>query len=301
MKIAITGATGFLGKYLVKQLKKKYEILVIARQEENAQNIFNEEIDIYECSYELEELKIAFEEVDIIIHLAAKTLQKDSDPFQISQFYSVNIQLLENVLLAAKTCNVKKIVQISSNNVYSSDNKLPFTEDQIPVPSSIYGLSKLYSEQLGTFFSSKTSLKVVCLRLARIFGYGERDSVVFTKYMKLAVQKKQLEIWGEGKTGIDYLYVRDAVEAIEHAIPDNIQSGIYNVGANRAYMINEIAETINAVCNNEGNIFYDKSKQEGGYFIKMDSTKYYNMSSWSPKWSLKEAIKEMFHYYKKNE
>jgi UDP-glucose 4-epimerase len=217
----------------------------------------------------------------------------------ISQFFKVNVGILENIVLAGKMTGLKSIYQMSSNNVYSSANEMPWNESQIPIPSSVYGLSKQMAEALGAYVSRVSDIKVVNLRLARLFGYGERDTVVFTKYMKLALKKQQLEVWGTGATSIEYLYVRDVVDAIESAVRNDIPTGAYNVGCGRSFSVLEIAETINREAGNEQNLFIDSSKPEGNYHILMDSSKFAEATNWKPKWSLEEAVKEMISLYKK--
>jgi nucleoside-diphosphate-sugar epimerase len=301
MKIAITGATGFLGKYLIKYLLDcNYDVLVIARPEENAQGCFSFDVNIYESDYSINSLEDIFVGVDSIVHLAAQTMQRDTDPLKVSNFFHVNVQIYEDVLIAAQKCNVKQIIQMSSNSVYSPVNRLPFLESDNPIPATIYGVSKLYSEKLGEYVAYKTGMNVISLRLARLYGFGERDSVVFTKYMKLAINSEPIEVWGEGKTEIEYLYVKDVVEAIEVVVRKKIESGVYNVGTNRSYSVMEIAKTINKVCDNEGNLIIDKSKPDNGYNILMDSSKFYNATNWTPKWNLEEAIFDIYNYYSKD-
>lgn len=301
MKVAITGATGFLGKYLVSYLLENlYDVLVVARREEQAKECLPARVNVYITDYSFESLCEGLKDVEAVIHLAAQTMQRDSDPFRVSQFFAVNITMTENLLLAAKQAGVKKVCQMSSNSVYSSVNKMPFSERDNPIPATIYGVSKVYAEKLGEYFSYKSEVKVVSLRLARLFGYGERSSVVFTKYMNLANEGKVLEVWGEGRTSIEYLYVKDVVVAIEYAARMNIPDGIYNVGVNRSYSVLEIAESINAITGNTNNLLIDKSKPEGGYHILMDSEKFYQVTNWRPQWTLEEAITDMYGYYKKD-
>lgn len=299
-RIAVTGATGFLGKYLVKHfLDNGYDITVLAREEENAGTCFDLKVKFSITDYSIESLMDVLEGFDVVIHLVGQTLQRDSDPLAVSKFFRANVGILENICIAADKLNIHAIYQMSSNNVYSQSNQIPWVENQIPIPSSVYGLSKLMAEHLGEYVDSKTSVKVVNLRLARLFGYGERDSVVFTKFLKLAIEKKRLEIWGEGKTTIEYLYVRDVVEAIEFAVRNDIPSGTYNVGTGKAYSVIEIAESINKVTGNDGNLLIDRTKQENEYHIMMDSTKFLSVTHWKPKWNLEDAIKEMYYLYKK--
>ena len=299
MRIAVTGATGFLGKYLVKHLINcSYDVLVIARPEEDAKECFPFKVPIFESNYSPENLLKAFNGIETVIHLAAQTMQRDTDPFRVSQFFPVNVKITENVLVAASKIGVKQVCQMSSNSVYSSANKLPFSETDNPIPSTIYGVSKLYAEKLGEFIAQKSGLNVVSLRLARLFGYGERETVVFTKYMNLASQGKMLEVWGNGNTSIEYIYIKDVIDGIQTAIDLGINSGIYNLGTNKSFSILEIAESINNVCNNLGNLIIDRSKQEEGYNILMDSTKFYEICNWHPKWNLVDAIHDMYKYYK---
>ena len=128
-------------------------------------------------------------------------------------------------------------------------------------------MSKLFAEKIGEYYAFHTSMNVVSLRLARLFGYGERDSVVFTKYIKQSLLKNTLEVWGEGETSIEYLYVKDATKAIEQAIIKDIKSGVYNVGVNQTYSVKEIANLIATVFDNKENIvFARKNRRELLYF-----------------------------------
>ena len=298
IKIAITGATGFLGKYLVKYfLSCGYDVLVLAREEEHPENCYDFPVDYKLTDYSVPSLEKAIKDRQAVIHLVGQTLQRDSNPLMISRFFRVNVGVLENLVLAGRNTGLKAVFQMSSNNVYSSANTMPWDEMQIPVPSSIYGLSKQMAEAFGAYISSVTDIKVVSLRLARLFGYGERDTVVFTKYMKLAIKKQQLEVWGTGSTSIEYLYVRDVVDAIENAVRSDIPAGVYNVGYGKSFSVLEIAETINRELGNEGNLFVDGTKPEGNYHILMDSSKFIKATNWEPKWSLENAVKEMISLY----
>jgi len=297
MKIAITGATGFLGKYLVPYLEHlSYDIVVLARPEERADLLFFDQVKVFETDYSTGSLFEGINNVDCVIHLAAQTMKRDSDPFRVSTFLPVNIGITENILVAAKDRGINQIVQMSSNSVYSSSNQLPFHEFQNPVPATIYGVSKLYSEKLGEYFASKAGMNIASLRLARLYGYGERDSVVFTKFMKLAIASRNLQILGEGQTRIEYLYVKDAVRAIERALNESI-NGIFNVGSGRYWTVLDIAKMVNEKCDNSGNLMVDSSKPERGYDILMDSSKFFEATGWQPAWQMEEAVAEMTEKY----
>ena len=297
MKIAITGASGFIGKYLVDHfVRKKAEIVVIGRSKKRLDHCFADNVLKYESDYSLKSLTDVLEGIEVIIHLAATLLSRESHPFKLSRFFKGNMLATENLLLAAQQNRVPRICQTSSISVYSNSNKLPFSEDAPPVPANIYGVSKLACEHLAELFSARTDLKITTLRLARLFGYGQREGLVFMKYMNLAKRKLPLKIWGTGTTSIDYIYVKDVVSAIEKAIKADAPHGTFNIGSGRSCSVKEIAETINQIFENTDNIEFDASKKEGGFNIYMDCSKAHKFLNWKPAWILTDAVNDMRTY-----
>ena len=148
-------------------------------------------------------------------------------------------------------------------------------------------------ESLGNLFSAKTEVKVTNLRFSSLFGKGEKAGVVFTDYINMAQQKKTLEIWGEGETSIDFLYIKDVVTAIERAIMPEAPFGTYNIGSGEYFSIKEIAETINEVFENKGNITFLYNKKVSPYKIYMDISRAKAELGWKPEWNLKKALRDI--------
>jgi len=294
MNIAVTGATGFIGKYTVKHLLNEgHKVTALGRDIHSLNENFNSDISKQETDYSYESILNVLEGVDAIVHLAAKRLQKDLDPLDIEPYVEGNIILTQRLLKAAHQLEIDRFCQASSISVYSTLNSLPFAETEVPSALSIYGVSKLACENLANLYGAKTKMKVTNLRLTSLCGVGERAGVICADYFNLAKEKKTLEIWGEGKTSIDFIYVKDAARAIEKALSMEHLPGTYNVGSGRCYSIKELAETVNSVFGNEGNIKYHLEKKEGGYKLYMDSAKAEKELGWKPKWSLSEAFFDM--------
>lgn len=300
MKVAITGATGFIGQYTVNHLLDAgYKVIALGRNKSKLDAVFNNTIEKRETDFSIENLKEVLSEVDIIVHLAAMRLNKDLDPLILTPYIASNIIVTQNLLKSAQLLNIKRFCFASTIGVYSMSNTPPFVETEPSAPISIYGLSKITCENLGNLYSSKSNLQVTNLRFSSIFGYGEKPGVVFTDYINLARSGKTLEIWGEGKTTIDFLYVKDAVSAIERAISENAPQGTYNIGSNRGYSVKDIAETINDVFENKNNLSYISNKKEGGYTVFMNSKKAEKYLGWNANWNLYSAIADIKKYYDK--
>jgi UDP-glucose 4-epimerase len=294
MNIAITGASGFVGRYAVGHFKSKgHVVTALGRDIKKLNAVFDDSVIKKETNYSQDNLMEVLGEIDVIIHLAAKRLQKDLDPLILNPYIEENILLTQNLLKASQILNINRFCQTSSISIYSALNTLPFKESQAPFAITIYGVSKLTCENLGNLFSAKTKVKVTNLRLASLFGTGEKDGVVFTDYVKLAKQKKTLEVWGKGETSIDFLYIKDVALAIEKAILPDSPHGTYNIGSCNFYSVREIAECINEVFENKGNIIFLHDKKEGGYKIYMDCTKAETELGWKPQWTLKKALEDM--------
>jgi len=291
MNVAVTGATGFIGKYLVSHLiDKGYGVFAIGRSYSHLRNIFGDDINISETDYSLDSLLDAFQNADIVVHLAARRLTRNTNPYRLSPFFESNILSTENIFLAAKEHNIEKVCQTSSISVYSESNEVPFKEEVLPRADNIYGISKLTCEHIGNLFSAKTKVKATNLRLGYLYGLGEKEDLVFMKYISLAKKKLPLHIWGSGDTRIDYIYVKDVVSAIDNAIQPGAPEGTYNIGSGRSYSILEIAKEINEIFENRGNIKFDDTKKEKGGNIYMDVSKAEEFLNWKPHLKLKEAL-----------
>jgi len=294
MKIAITGASGFIGKYAVEHFKNiGFDTLAIGRNITKLNDSFDNSVMKIETDYNYYNLLQILKGTDAIIHLAGMRFQKDLDPLVIEPYIDTNILLTQNLLKASQVLGINRVVQSSSIGVYSNANKIPFNESHASFPITIYGISKLTCEHLANLFSTRTSVKVSNLRLASLYGIGEKEGVVFTDYVNLARKKEKILIWGKGETRLDLIYIKDVIEALEKSIAPNAPSGTYNIGSGKSYSVRTIAENINTAFANQGNLEFLKEKKEGGYNIYMDVSKAKNELGWESKWTMENALMDM--------
>ncbi|MBL7147638.1 MAG: NAD(P)-dependent oxidoreductase [Nanoarchaeota archaeon] len=192
MNILVIGGTGFVGKYLVKELiRNKYNIrcLVINKKLEP---IKNTEF-VYGDIRNKDSLKKAVENIDVIIHLASIINPKDPN------IYNVNVNGSKNLI---KVCDKQKIIYISSAAV-----KNKFLDN--------YGKTKLEAENL--FLNS--NLKTIVLRPGMIYA---KDSPGFNHILRYTNMFPFIPIVGNGKYNISLVYINDVIKTIINIIKKDI-------------------------------------------------------------------------------
>ncbi len=301
MKIAVTGAGGFIGRYVVERLVQRGDQVLAIDCVPNACAWAGDRITFLQSSLDSKDaLREAFSGLDAIVHLAARRGGLSEDVMGFRPFFEANIQVTENVLQAAAEAGVTKVCQASSIAVYSSDNRTPYTEDQPPIPRSLYGLSKLACEHIATLLMRRFPIRVTSLRLAQVFGDGEREGLMLVKFVRQAYQKEVLRVWGEGKSARDIVYVRDVVGAIERAVAPDTPCGVFNIGGGKAYTVLEIAQTVNKVFDNEGQLVLDPSQEERDEYFFMDCSLAETHLGWKRQWTLQSGLEDMKKLYEQS-
>jgi UDP-glucose 4-epimerase len=247
-----------------------------------------------QTDYSRESLRAALSGVQAIVHLAAMRWNPQAEAIGYRPYFENNVQITENLILAAMDVGAEVFCQASSISVYSPHNRVPYRESDCPVPSSFYGASKLACEHLSQLYAPKQAMRFVALRLAQILGHDEtRANGMFMTFMRRARQKQTLLLWGEGRGARDAVYLEDAVDAFECALQPNAPAGIFNVGGGCAYSHRQVAETINEVFDNRGNLECDYSAPIDNSIYYMDCTFAEESLGWKRRWALREALEDM--------
>lgn len=211
MKVLITGAAGFVGREVWKQLKEtKYEIYGtdIRKTDEI------EYMDITQFDQILKYLQTkGFGKEDAIINLAAKVAGKPSFKDPYGYFY-VNVIGTLNILEAMRTIGMKYLVYISSWSTFGSKIDLPITERTIQEPENPYGSSKKACEVLVQSYATLYGIQTVILRPTMIYGPGQEEENVLQQVVNSMVEGKTLELYGKGTHTREFLHVRDAARVM---------------------------------------------------------------------------------------
>lgn len=251
MRILVTGATGFIGGRLCKKLAEAgHQVLGTGRRgirkqihEVGFASQFSNctvhcELESY---FQVRELMNNFQP-EVVYHLAGNPIVKE-DPNFPCDITKANV-LTTHHLLATCPLNTK-FVFASSATVYGDYQGKPFTEDDTPNPTSVYGVTKWASEQLVEVFRKQGRVRAFIARLIANCGSGASHGVFHDIIQKLRSTSQNLNLFGdEPGTCKPYLHVDSTVNALCYLGIIEKKEGIYNVSTNDSITIKELAEMV---------------------------------------------------------
>ena len=243
--ILLTGASGFIGKHLLKKLVSifgKDSILAFtsAPIEEAAyllHNDYNFETDYF--------IKSGFGmQIDTIIHAGAFTPKSSKGANDVVKCTS-NITTADK-LLQAILPNLKKIIYLSTIDVYGPAEII--SESSQLEPTSLYGESKLYVEKMIKVWAIANEKLHQILRVGHVYGPGEES---YQKIIPVTIQKilqeQPLQIWGTGKEIRSFIYIKDVVNAIINASKLDMDAGVINLVSSQKVTIAELVNKLVAL------------------------------------------------------
>lgn len=246
--IIVTGASGFIGRHLLKALcNKGYEIFACThrrRVEEVFPHLKGSRLDLTKAS---ELKKLPAQGVEAVFHLASFVPESVSrDVLSNAQrCLKANILATLNVLEHCRLNHIKRLVYASTISIYQNATTLP-SENTFVYPTTLYGLSKLAAEMLCEKYRKDYGLLCFSLRFGSIYGLGQPGHLVMAKFIQSAIEHRPIEIWGKGKKLIDFVYIKDVVKACLLTLKAK-KPGIYNIGSGEPVAIVDLARTVRRV------------------------------------------------------
>lgn len=251
LKALVTGGAGFIGSNLVDELiNQGYNVTVLDNLSTGKKENLNPKAKFVEADItNLEQIKPHFSGIDYVFHLAALPRVQWSIENPI-ETHNANVNGTLNVLVAARDAKVKRLVYSASSSAYGDADKLPLTEDMLPMPMSPYGLHKYVGEHYARLFSLLYGLETVSLRYFNVYGprmaFEGAYVTVIAVFLKQKKEGKKMTITGDGTQTRDFTYVGDVVRAnIAAATSQKAGKGeVINIGAGDNQSVNEVAEKL---------------------------------------------------------
>ncbi|MCS7152259.1 MAG: NAD-dependent epimerase [Endomicrobia bacterium] len=276
MKILVTGAAGFIGFHLSRQLvldgkevigvdnlNPYYDVnLKLARikQIEEYKNFKFVKLDLKETDTVIQLFEK--EKFDFVLHMAAQAGVRYSlkNPYV---YVESNVYATLNILEAIRKYPVKHFVLASTSSVYGANKKIPFSvHHNVDHPISLYAATKKSAELIAHNYSALFNIPTTVLRFFTVYGpWGRPDMALFI-FTKNILEDKPIDVYNYGKMKRDFTYIDDVVESVIRIMekipqqnkdwdaynPDPSTSfapyKVYNIGNNRPVELSRFIEVL---------------------------------------------------------
>ncbi|HCC07355.1 MAG TPA: NAD(P)-dependent oxidoreductase [Clostridiales bacterium] len=245
--ILVTGATGFLGKYLVKRFEKEgFCVKAIGRNEKAGKEISSNNIEFIKVDLTDEsKLVEVCKGVDFVVHAGALSTVWG----EYRKFYEANVIGTKNIINACMQNGVERLVFVSSPSIYTEGkDKFKIKENEVPKNNKLnnYIATKLLAEE-EVKKANEEGLYTVVIRPRGIFGVG--DTSIIPRLINVN-GKTGIPLMSDGEQLVDITYVENVVEAIFlSVIKENISGEIFNITNDESIKFKEILDMLFAELN----------------------------------------------------
>ncbi len=309
MKLLVTGGLGFIGSnFITKILEEKsgFEIVNVDAQLHGADK---RNLSIIENNENYEFVngnitnKRLMEELiskcDAVVNFAAESFVdrsiNDANPFLVSNIRGTF------TILDIITKQKKRMIQISTDEVFGSLPKGSADEQTKFNPSSPYAATKAAAELLINSFSITHNSDVVITRCTNNYGPRQFPEKLIPKTIILAKQERSIPIYGNGKNLRDWIFVDEHCDAVYEILINGKAGQAYNISANNEISNVQIVHKILEIMGKSNDLIEfveDRPGHDQRY--SLDSSKIKNEFGWSTKINFEEGIRKTIEWYEKN-
>lgn len=241
MKIAVTGAAGFIGSHLAETLARQGHTVVgidsftdyySARlKQANADDVEAAGVTLHRLNLTTDDLTPALEGVEFVYHLAGQPGISATTP--LADYVRNNIVAMDRLLAACQAqSSLRCFVNVSTSSVYGRHAYDPETEP--PKPTSYYGVTKLAAEQLALAAQREKGFPACSLRIFSVYGPRERPEKLYPKLIRSILTDTPFPLFeGSGTHSRSYTFVGDIIEGFVSVLdqPEKVIGEIINMGS----------------------------------------------------------------------
>ncbi len=248
MTTMVTGAAGFIGFHLARQLLTAGEEVIGL---DNVNDYYDPQLKRARLKLLSNYDQFTFFEKDLVdlaaleqifarhtihkvCHLAAQAGVRYSlvNPFA---YQKANLEGFLNIIESAKRAQVSNFVYASSSSVYGNNKNLPFSvNDNVDYPISLYAATKKADELIAHTYAHLYDLPCTGLRFFTVYGpYGRPDMALFI-FTKNILENKSIDVYNYGKMKRDFTYIDDIVQGVISALKKPFPYKIFNLGNHRS-------------------------------------------------------------------
>ena len=281
-KVLVTGAAGFIGSAVVKQLNAQGtpvvavdgllgglypsdEKIVRFEQLKGLAGVETFELDLREA-----DLGILPDDIEYVINEAAMPgLGLSWMAFEL--YSSCNLSALSRLIEASTNWDLKKFIQISTSSVYGKSAVGDETQELKPV--SPYGVTKLAAEQLVLAHHRDSGFPAMILRYFSVYGPGQRPDMAYRKFIDKAMKGEEITLFGTGEQSRSNTFIDDCVSGTIAALAKGETGDIFNISGGQERTINEALAIIEEAVGKQLNISRHPAARGDQMRTKGDSSK----------------------------
>ncbi|KLL96062.1 UDP-glucose epimerase [Rhodococcus sp. IITR03] len=310
MKAIVTGAAGFIGHTLVKRLLDEgYDVVGVDCftdyyntdiKRRNIDTIIdkNNKFNLVEADLRTVDLGALLSDAEVIFHQSGQPGVRKSWGNDFLHYTEMNINATQRLLEAARAAkNLKRLVYASSSSVYGDAETYPTKETDLPRPVSPYGVSKLAAEHLCSLYAKNFGIPITSLRYFTVYGPSQRPDMAFTRFLRAAIDRSTISIFGDGTQVRDFTYVDDIVNAnLMCSQSAEAPGSIYNVAGGSNASVNDVLKVIEEITGSPLNVEYVTSvvgdvKRTGGDITSISSS-----VGWEPNVNLRSGLERHWEW-----
>lgn len=317
MRLLVCGGAGFIGSNFIRHMLSTHSDIKIINYDKltyagNLDNLKDVEKDtrytfIKGDIADENKLDKVIKKVDCIVNFAAETHVDRSIHLSSQPFVMTNIIGVHTILEIVKKHNIKKYIQISTDEVYGSlelnDGK-KFTEETVLAPNAPYSAAKAAGDLLCRAYFHTYGTPVIITRCSNNYGPFQYPEKLIPFFTLRAIENMSLTLYGDGKNVRDWIHVIDHCRAIDTVLDGGVSGEVYNIGADNERNNLEITKLILEILDKpESLITFVKDRPGHDKRYAIDASKTHKELSWKPEYTrekFKQALSETVDWYVKN-
>jgi GDP-L-fucose synthase len=300
-RVCVTGGAGFLGSFVVEQLRQR-----------GAKDIFAPTIEEYDL-VKHEDIRRLLEasRPNVIIHLAAHVGGIGANREHPAEFFYDNLMMGTQLMHESWKQGVEKIVAIGTVCAYPKYTPTPFREENLwdgypEETNAPYGLAKKMLLVQAQAYRQQYGFNAIYLLPVNLYGPRDNFNVktshvipaLIGKFIEAKVHgEKEVVVWGDGSPTREFLYVEDAAEGIILAAERYNSSEPINLGSGMEISIKDLAELIARLTGFEGNLGWDKSKPNGQPRRALDTSRAERTFGFRAQMNFEEGLRRTIEWY----
>ena len=300
-KILITGGCGFIGSNFIRYYLKRHDDVEIVNFDKltyagKKKNLSDVEDDRRYSFVKgdvavMSQVKEGMEGIYSVVHFAAES-HVDRSIIDPGIFIQTNITGTYNLLECARENGVRKLIHISTDEVYGSlGAEGSFTENSPLSPNSPYSASKASSDLLVRSYCNTFGLPAVICRCSNNYGPYQFTEKLIPLMIMNAMNDKPLPVYGDGLQSRDWIFVEDQCRALDAVLMSGRNGEIYNIGGNCEWANIDVVKMILDILNKPHSLIeHVKDRLGHDRRYALDSTKIQNELNWKPLVNFQDGI-----------